>query len=144
MQVSSVLDNSTVDPSSSASPSTSQQTSEKAASFASHFLKASSSTASGSSASTTDPVDDAVKEFMDYANETPEQRLFSNWLGSQGISEKDYKAMSPAQQQALHNKFAQQLQEKMKDNPLASANVAITANFSTPATKSNQATALPN
>ncbi len=125
MQVPSVLDNPSV-----ASPS-SQQPSEKASSFAACFLGANSITASKSSGG--DQVNEAVKEFMDYANETPEQRLFSNWLGSEGISEQDYKAMSPAQQQALHDKFAQQLQDKLKDNTLASFNVAVAASLSAPA-----------
>jgi hypothetical protein len=125
MQISSLFDSSPV------TSSLSQQTSESTSSFAGYFLDSSgSSTGSSSSTSDGDQVDNAVQEFLDYAHETPEQRLFSNWLGSEGISEQDYKAMSPAQQQALHNKFAQQLQDKMKDSTLASLNVAIAATLS--------------
>ncbi len=119
MQVSSVLDNPSA--ASSSSPSVEKTTS----SFASHFLDAATSIGSdGSSITSADPADDAVKEFMDYAKETPEQRLFDGWLGTQGVSEKDFKAMSPAQQQDLRNKFEEQMADRMKSNALSSFNAA--------------------
>ena len=52
-------------------------------------------------------------EFLRYARETPEQRLFDNWLNSQGISQAQYNALSPQQRQALHDKFEQQMRDKI-------------------------------
>jgi hypothetical protein len=127
MQISSVLDNPSV------STPTLPQTNDTAASFAGILLAAGGSAGSSNSLGSTDPVDDAVKEFMDYAKETPEQRMFSNWLGGQGITEKDYNAMSPAQQQSLRNKFEEQLESKLKNNAQASFNVAVASALTAPA-----------
>lgn len=94
--------------------STTQQNSQAGFSFASELLGAGAS--SGSS-------DDAVQEFMNYAKETPAQRMFSDWLGSQNVTPQQFSAMTPEQQQALINKFEEQLEVKMKskvvDTPTA-------------------------
>ena len=55
----------------------------------------------------------SLDEFKRYASETPEQRMFDNWLQSQDISQSDYNAMTPQQQQALHDKFEEQIRDKL-------------------------------
>lgn len=58
-------------------------------------------------------------EFLRYASETPEQRMFDNWLNSQGVSQDQYKALSPQQQQALHDKFEEQMRDKLTSDATA-------------------------
>jgi len=127
MQISDILDSSTY------AASSTQQESKTASSFASCFLdaqdstSASSSTSSSASTSSMSSGDKALQEFMRYAKETPAERMFDSWLSSQNISEKQYNAMTPAQQQALHQKFEQQLEQKLKDESLATLNSAVTS-----------------
>jgi hypothetical protein len=55
-----------------------------------------------------------VQAFMDYMKETPAQQMFTSFLGSQHISQSQYDAMTPQQQEALMQKFEQQLKLKME------------------------------
>jgi len=55
-----------------------------------------------------------VQAFMDYMKETPAQQMFTSFLGSQHISQSEYDAMTPKQQEALMQKFEQQLKLKME------------------------------
>jgi hypothetical protein len=57
--------------------------------------------------------EDAVHEFDAYMKETPAQQMFTNFLGSHHISQRQYDAMSPEQQQALTRQFEQQLKQQM-------------------------------
>lgn len=87
---------------SSYSTSSSQSEQESSSSFQSHFLTASSSN------------DDAVQEFLDYAKETPAQRMFDTWLSGQHISKAEFNAMSQEEKQKLIDKFREEMKEKMK------------------------------
>ncbi len=57
--------------------------------------------------------DTGVQQFMDYMKETPVQRMFTNFLSSHHISQSQFDAMSPQQQQALTQQFEQQLKQQM-------------------------------
>jgi hypothetical protein len=87
---------------SSYSASSSQQTEEDSSSFQNHFLDAASSN------------DDAVQEFLEYAKETPAQRMFDSWLESQHISKAEYNSMTQEQKQKLIDEFREQMKAKMK------------------------------
>lgn len=82
-------------------PSSAQQTSQNATSFQSFFSSAS------------DNSNNAVQEFLDYANESPAQRLFTDWLGSQHITQQQFNAMSPQDQLKLTEKFQEQMKERL-------------------------------
>jgi hypothetical protein len=57
--------------------------------------------------------DDAVQQFMDYAKETPAQRMFDNWLEGQHITQAEYDSMSQAQKQKLLDQYQLQLKQEM-------------------------------
>jgi hypothetical protein len=63
----------------------------------------------------------ALQEFMKYAKETPEQRMFDSWLKSQNISEQQFKAMTPEQKQKLVDQFETQSKAKLKSEMTATA-----------------------
>ena len=89
------------------------------------------STASTSSSSKSDAAGEAaLEEFMHYASETPEQRLFSGWLESHGISEASYSAMSPTEQAALRQQFAVEEEQKLKEKAIATLSAATSASSS--------------
>jgi hypothetical protein len=87
---------------SSYSASSSQSEEESSSSFQSHFLSASGGN------------DDAVQEFLDYAKETPAQRMFDSWLSGQHISKAEFNSMSDEEKQKLIDKFREEMKEKMK------------------------------
>jgi ABC-type transporter MlaC component len=68
--------------------------------------------------------DDAVQEFLNYAKETPAQRMFDSWLGSQHITPEEFASMSPEQQQALMNKFKEQIKQKLENGLSVSSSSA--------------------
>lgn len=78
-----------------------QQTNQDTSPFQSHFTDA------------FDGDENPVQEFMDYAKETPAQRLFTDWLGSQNITQAQFNAMSPKEQQKLVEKFQEQLKHRL-------------------------------
>lgn len=110
MQIFGIQDNSA-----SAISSTPHQNQSKSASSFGSYLAAAS-----------DSDDNAVQEFMDYAKETPAQRMFSNWLGSHNITQQQFDAMTPAQQQALVDQFKQQMEQSLDGKSLAAVNAATT------------------
>jgi len=57
--------------------------------------------------------EDGTQQFMDYMKETPAQRMFTNFLTSHHISQSQFDAMPPKQQQALIQQFEQQLKQRM-------------------------------
>jgi hypothetical protein len=54
-----------------------------------------------------------VQEFMAFANETPAQWMFSNFLASKHISQAQYDSMSSQEQEALRQQFEQQMKQQM-------------------------------
>ena len=59
--------------------------------------------------------EDGVQQFMDYMKETPAQRLFTSFLNSHHITQSQFDAMSPKQQEALTQQFEQQLKQQMAE-----------------------------
>jgi hypothetical protein len=57
--------------------------------------------------------DDGTQQFMDYAKETPAQRMFDNWLEGQHISQSEYDSMTQAQKQKLIDQYQLQLKQEM-------------------------------
>jgi hypothetical protein len=78
-----------------------------AASAMSSFALPSSSSLSSSKTSQS-----AEQKFLDYANETPAQRMFDSMLGQFGVTKDQFNAMSPAEQQKITQKIQQLVQQQ--------------------------------
>jgi hypothetical protein len=81
--------------------SSSQPTNSNTPPFAGSFLDAASSGG------------DAVEQFLDYAKETPAQRMFDSFLQNQHISKDQYNSMTQAEKQKLIDEFKLELKAKM-------------------------------
>lgn len=68
---------------------------------------------------------DPVKEFTDYMNQTPAQRMQSAWLKQHGVSQEEFDAMSAADKQKLIDEMKRELQQKMEDKAKADAKTDI-------------------
>jgi hypothetical protein len=51
------------------------------------------------------PTNSVVQQFLQYANMTPAQRMQANMLSELGLTEAQFKAMSPAEQQKVEDKI---------------------------------------
>ncbi len=61
-----------------------------------------------------------VQQFLEFANMTPAQRLHAEMLSELGLTEAQYKAMSPADQQKVADKICD-LVKKQADESNTSA-----------------------
>ena len=120
MDVSSILASST-DPTSAI-----QKQNKTTSSFESYFLNASNTDtgkvatdATTKSSSQTTSGESGLQEFMQYAKETPAQRMFDSWLKGQGVTEQQFNAMTPAEKQKLVDQFEAQTKTKMKSEMTA-------------------------
>ena len=78
---------------------------------------ASGTGATGSTtASFTPQGDSVVQQFMNYAKESPMERMRAEILKSMGLTEDDLKKMSPAQQKAVEQKIEQIIKQKLEKN----------------------------
>jgi hypothetical protein len=102
--------------------------------FGTSTTKSTSSSSGASGASSTDPTagssptaasvtngldtssDSVVKQFMDYAKESPMERMRDQILKSMGLTEDDLKKMSPEQQKAVEQKIEQIIKQKLEKN----------------------------
>jgi hypothetical protein len=57
-----------------------------------------------------------VQQFMQYATMTPAQRMFAQMLNKLGITEDQFKAMSPADQQKVEQKIQQMIKQQVQDS----------------------------
>jgi hypothetical protein len=57
----------------------------------------------------------AAQKFLEYANMTPAQRLQAEMLGQLGITEDQFKAMSPTEQQKVMDKVREMIKEQMQN-----------------------------
>jgi len=57
----------------------------------------------------------AEDQFLKVAGETPQQRMFNAMLSQLGISEDDFKAMSPAEQQKVTQKIQQMIEQQAQN-----------------------------
>jgi hypothetical protein len=90
------------------------------------FSPAQTSQNVGASQSSSSDASSAVQWFMAYAKESPGQQMFTNWLGSQNISQAQYNAMSPQQQEKLRTEFEQHLKTQM-DPSGSTASISVQA-----------------
>jgi hypothetical protein len=51
------------------------------------------------------PTNSAVQQFLQYANMTPAQRMQADMLSQLGLTEDQFKAMPPAEQQKVEDKI---------------------------------------
>jgi len=57
----------------------------------------------------------AVSDFLDYAKETPAQRMRDAILKSMGLSEDDLKSMSPEKRKAVEDAIAQKIKDAAEE-----------------------------
>lgn len=89
----------------------------------------STSSTSGSSSSSSTSDTSGLTAFLEYARETPEQRMFDSWLGNQGITKSQYNAMSAEEKQKLTTQFEQIEKAKFKEE-MGTNTAASTASLS--------------
>jgi ABC-type transporter MlaC component len=87
-------------------------------SAASAFVKQSSSgssasSSSGSSAASEPATDPAVQKFLEYAKMTPAERLHAQMLAKLGLTEQQFKALSPADQQKINDKIREMIKKQL-------------------------------
>ncbi len=62
------------------------------------------------------PAETAAQKFLDYANMTPAQRLQAEMLNQLGITEDQFKAMSPAEQQKVMDKIRELVKQQVQNS----------------------------
>jgi|GEM_PF-6854423 len=75
-----------------------------------------SSTASSSTALSAKPASTAAQQFEQWANMTPAQRLHAEMLAKLGLTEDQFKALSPADQQKVEDKIRDMIKKQMGDS----------------------------
>jgi ABC-type transporter MlaC component len=58
----------------------------------------------------------AAQQFQQYASMTPAQRLHAQMLAKLGLTEDQFKAMSPADQQKVEDKIRDMIKQQLADN----------------------------
>ena len=76
----------------------------------------SSAAGSSAAASSTGSANSVVQQFEQYAKMTPAQRLHAEMLAQLGLTEDQFKALPPAQQQKINEKIQQMIKQQMGDN----------------------------
>ena len=66
-----------------------------------------------SSSLTAGPAETAAQKFLEYANMTPAQRLHAQMLAKLGLTEDQFKAMSPADQQKVEDKIRDMIKKQI-------------------------------
>ena len=92
--------------------------------FGPSSTQSTSSTGTSSAGSGTDPTtasftpqgNSVVQQFMDYAKESPMERMRASILKSMGLTEDDLKKMSPEQQKAVEQKIEQIIKQQLQKN----------------------------
>lgn len=56
--------------------------------------------------------DSAVAQFLEYMSKTPEERWHEQWLKSKGLTEEEFAALSPEEQQALMDEMTEDLKRQ--------------------------------
>jgi hypothetical protein len=76
----------------------------------------SSSNQSASTALAPKPANSVVQQFLQYANMTPAERLQAQMLAQLGLTEDQFKAMSPADQQKVEAKIQQMIKQQAQES----------------------------
>jgi hypothetical protein len=74
------------------------------------------SAASASASGITSQGDSVVQDFLDYAKMSPMERMREEILKSLGLTDQQFKELSPAQQQAVNQKIEQIMQQQLQQN----------------------------
>jgi hypothetical protein len=59
------------------------------------------------------PAETAAQKFLEYANMTPAQRLHAQMLAKLGLTEDQFNAMSPADQQKIDDKIREMIKQQI-------------------------------
>jgi hypothetical protein len=76
----------------------------------------SSANSSDSAAASGPSADPAVQKFLEYAKETPAERLHDEMLSQLGLTEQQFKALSPADQQKVEDKIRDMIKKQLASN----------------------------
>jgi hypothetical protein len=69
-----------------------------------------------SSTLTAKPAETAAEKFLEYADMTPAQRLHAQMLAKLGLTEDQFKAMSPADQQKVEDKIRDMIKKQIDNS----------------------------
>jgi hypothetical protein len=75
-------------------------------------VSASASKSSGLSAK----APSVVQQFLEYANMTPAERMQADMLSQLGLTEDQFKAMTPAEQQKVEDKIQQMIKQQAEQS----------------------------
>ena len=81
--------------------------------------KSSSAPPSATTSLAAKPAETAAQKFMDYANMTPAQRLQAQMMSQLGITEDQFKAMSPADQAKVMDKIRDMIKQQAQNSTTA-------------------------
>jgi len=70
---------------------------------------------STSSLTSSKKPDSAEQKFLDYAQQTPAQRLFNSVLGQLSLTEEQFKGLSADEQQKVAQKIEQIIQQQLQN-----------------------------
>ncbi len=62
------------------------------------------------------PADPVVQQFLEYAKMTPAERLHAQMLARLGLTEDQFKAMSPADQQKIEDKIREMIKRQFANS----------------------------
>lgn len=68
----------------------------------------------GNAASTTKSDKDPVKEFLEYANMSPGEKMLYAWLKQKGLSKEEFDALPPEKKQKLIDEMKREIETKVK------------------------------
>ncbi len=57
-----------------------------------------------------------VQQFLEYANMTPAERMQADMLSQLGLTEDQFKAMTPAEQQKVEDKIRQMIKQQAEQS----------------------------
>jgi len=69
----------------------------------------------------------AKQDFLDYAHETPEQRMEDNWLRAHGLDSKKLAAMDPKDRAKIMKEMKDDIEQSLKNQTEAKAHIDILA-----------------
>lgn len=75
-----------------------------------------SKSASAATSLAAKPAETAAQKFLEYANMTPAQRLQAEMLSQLGLTEDQFKAMSPADQQKVMDKIRELIKQQVQNS----------------------------
>lgn len=82
-------------------------------------VSSTSSSATQNSASLTakpPPAKSAEEKFLEYAKMTPAERMHARMLAALGLTEDQFKAMSPAEQQKIEDKIREMIKQQVANS----------------------------